>query len=251
MIPDLLKKVLLYSGKSAILFSGGTDSEVLLKVMVYILGAENVISLTADTPLLAGFYRNRIVSVTSEIRNEHYFVSMNPLENPDFTRNDLKRCYICKREIFGKLREKACSLGYVRVMDGTNTDDLEETRPGLAAATEFGILHPFLEAGMGKKDIRKLGKSLAVPCTVKPSDSCLATRIIEGNTITKELIELVERMEAPLRQFVRGRLRVSTDGKRLTVNYDLIDSDVVEKHIEELHGIAGEAGFELEWLLRK
>ena len=249
VLPGSLKKFLLDTRRCAIFFSGGTDSEVLLRAAADVLDPENVISLTADSPFLAGFYRNSILRIASEIGIEPIFVNVNPLDNPAFVNNTPERCYICKQEVYGKLQKKARSLGYTAVMDGTNIDDLEEYRPGLATAEEYSILHPFLEVGMGKADIERMAVSLATCGTVRPSDSCLATRIIEGHSITIELVELVEKMEAPLRPLVQGRLRVRTDGNKLTVRYSEIDSDVVEKHHEELHCIASKAGFQLEWCL--
>lgn len=242
IVPGSLKKFLLGAPRCAILFSGGTDSEILLRAAVDVLDPENVISLTADSPVLAGFYRDSIQRVVTEIGIESIFVNVNPLNNPAFINNTPERCYICKREVYGKLQKKARSLGYANVMDGTNTDDQEKHRPGLAAAREYGVLHPFLEAGIGKADIGRMAVSLAVCGTEKPSDSCLATRIVEGHSITLELVELVEKMEAPLRPSVQGRLRVCTDGNKLTVRYSEIDSDIVEKHREELLGIATAAG---------
>ncbi|MCK4503990.1 MAG: hypothetical protein KAW14_00110 [Candidatus Aegiribacteria sp.] len=246
VVPDSLKRFLLDTPRCAILFSGGTDSEVLLRTAADVLGTKNVISLTAALPFLAGFYRDSIKRVTSEIGIESIFVSVNPMNNPAFVNNTPERCYVCKREVYGKLRGKARSLGYTAVMDGTNADDLEEYRPGLEAAGEYGILHPFLETGIGKADIGRM--AVAVCGTVIPSDSCLATRIVEGHPITVELIELVEKMEAPLRPSVQGRLRVRTDGNKLTVRYSEIDSDVVEKHRQELLDIADSAGLACTFL---
>lgn len=249
IVPDSLQKYLLESRRCAILYSGGTDSEILLRAATDVLDRENVISLTADSPFLAGFYRNSIQRVACEIGIEPIFVKVNPLDNPDFTDNTPERCYICKQEVYGKLQERAGSLGYTAVMDGTNIDDLDEYRPGLAAAEEFGILHPFLEAGMGKVDIGRMADSISACVQVKPSDSCLATRVLEDHSITLELVRLVEQMEAPLRPFVKGRLRVRTDGNRLSVSYSVIDSQIVNKHREELQRIADKAGLQLEWCL--
>lgn len=240
--PDPLKRFLLGTPRCAILFSGGTDSEVLLRAAADVLNPENVVSLTADSPVLAGFYRDAIQRVTSEIGVESFFVNVNLLNNPVFSKNTPERCYICKREIYGKLQQKASSLGYAAVMDGTNTDDQEEHRPGLAAAETYGIIHPFLKAGMGKADISRMAVTFSVCGIEKPSDSCLATRIVEGHSITPELVELVEKMEAPLRPLVQGKFRVRTDGSKLAVRYSLIDSEVVEEYREELSGTAAAAG---------
>ncbi len=242
IVPGLLKKFLLDTRCCAVLFSGGIDSEVLLRAATDALSPENVVSMTADSPFLAEFYRDSIRRVAAEIGIESIFVNVNPLDNPIFIKNTSERCYVCKREVYGKLREKARSLGFTAVMDGTNTDDQEECRPGLAAAGEYGILHPFLEAGMGKADIGRMAAALAAFGIEKPSDSCLATRIVEGHPITLELVELIGKMEAPLRPLVQGRFRVRTDGSKLTVRFSKIDSDVVDKHREELLGIADSAG---------
>lgn len=242
VVPDSLKKFLLETPRCAILFSGGADSEILLRAAADVLDSENVISLTADSPFLAGFYRDSIQRVTTEIGIESIFVDVNPMNNPAFVSNTPERCYICKREVYGKLKEEARSLGFTAVMDGTNTDDQEEYRPGLEAAAEYGIIHPFIKAGMGKADIGRMAVASAVCGKVIPSDSCLATRVVEGHSITLELVELVEKMEAPLRPLVQGRFRVRTDGYKFTVIYSETDSDVVEKHHEELLGIAKAAG---------
>ncbi len=87
IVPDSLMKFLLDTRRCAILFSGGADSEVLLRAATGVLDPENVISLTADSPFLAGFYRNSIKRVATEIGIESIFVIVNPLDNPDFIKN--------------------------------------------------------------------------------------------------------------------------------------------------------------------
>ncbi len=243
VVPVSLKRFLLDTPRCAILFSGGTDSEILLRAAADVLDSENIISLTANSPFLAGFYRDSIQRVAAEIGIESIFVDVNLMNNPAFINNTPERCYICKREVYGKLKGKARSLGYSAVMDGTNTDDLEECRPGLEAAEEYGIIHPFLEAGMGKADICKMAVTLAAFGKIKPPDSCLATRIVNECSITPELVELVEKMEAPIRPSVQGKFRVITDGYKFTVRYSKADSDVVQKHREELLDIAETAGY--------
>ena len=243
-IPGILKQNLLDKGRCCILFSGGLDSEVLLRSAVSVLGTSNVVSLTADTRLLADFYRRHILSVTEELCIEPLFVPLNPLSSREFTQNTDKRCYICKKEIYSSLKAEALARGCITVMDGTNTDDLNEYRPGLAAAAETGIVHPFLEACMGKSEIAKLGVLFGV--REYPSDSCLATRIPRGEMITSELLSLIESMEAPLRPCVIGRFRVIVETGSLHINYSAVDEKLVENSLGELKRIAEKSGYEIE-----
>lgn len=243
-IPGALEEKLPYSGCCGILFSGGYDSEVLLRFAVRVLGAPKVVSLTADSGLLAGFYRKHIRTVTEELGIEPVFIPLDLMSLEEFTLNTEKRCYICKKKLYAGLKAEAVTRGCNTVMDGTSTDDLSEYRPGLIAAAEAGISHPFTEACMGKSDIVELGTSLGV--SGHPSDSCLATRIPYGEMITSELLSLIERVEAPLRPFVQGRLRVVPGTGRLLVNYTGVDEKLVENRLEQLKQIAEKSGHEIK-----
>ncbi|NOQ21568.1 MAG: TIGR00268 family protein [Candidatus Aegiribacteria sp.] len=243
-VPEILKQSLLDKGCCGTLFSGGYDSEVLLRSAVRVIGASNVVPLTADTELLAGFYRRHILSVAEELCVEPLFVPLDPLSCREFARNTDMRCYICKKGLYTSLKAEALARGCITVMDGTNTDDLNEYRPGLAAAAETGIAHPFLEACMGRSDITELGVFLGV--REYPSDSCLATRIPRGQMITSELLTLIESMEAPLRPSVKGRFRVIVGTGSLHINYSVVDEKLVENNLGQLKRIAEKSGHEIE-----
>jgi uncharacterized protein len=240
----MLKQNLLNRGRCGILFSGGYDSEVLLRSAVNVLGASNVVSLTADTGLLAGYYRRHILSVAEELCIEPLYVPLDLLSCSEFTQNTDARCYICKKELYTRLAAVAVARGYDTVMDGTNTDDLSEHRPGLAAAAETGIVHPFVEACLGKDDIAKLGAFLGT--RNYPSDSCLATRIPRGKMITSESLALIESMEAPLRPSVKGRFRVTAGTGRLHIYYSAIDEKLVKSNLGQLKLIAEKSGQQIE-----
>lgn len=243
-VPEILKQYLLDKERCGVLYSGGFDSEILLRSAVLVLGASNVLPLTADTKLLADFYRRHILRVAEELCVEPLFVTLDLLSCREFTQNTDKRCYICKKELYTKLKSEAAARGCEIIIDGTSTDDLDEQRPGLAAAAETGINHPFLEACMGRKDIAGLGAFLGV--REYPSDSCLATRIPRGNMITAELLSLIERMEAPLRPSVKGRFRIIAGTGRLQVNYSVEDEKLVENRLGQLKRIAEQSGYEIE-----
>ncbi len=243
-VPGILKRILLDKGCCGILFSGGFDSEVLLRTAIRVLGASNIVMLTATTRLLAGYYRNHILCVAEELGVEPLFVPLDLLSCREFTKNTDKRCYICKKKLYTRLKAEAVARGCNTIADGTSTDDLFEYRPGLAAAAETGIAHPFLEARMGRRDIKELGFFLGV--REYPSDSCLATRIPHGKLITSELLALIEMMEAPLRPYVKGRFRVAAGTDRVLVHYSPVDEKLVENCQEQLKRIAEKSGHEIE-----
>ena len=94
-----------------------------------------------------------------------------------------------------------------------NRDDCREWRPGTVACDEEGIWHPFVEAGMGKKDIRALARDLGLPVWNKPSSACLASRIPYGQPLTRQTLLMVEAAEDLLKSLGFGQLRVRADGK--------------------------------------
>lgn len=82
---------------------------------------------------------------------DHVVLSVDELEQEELRNNPVNRCYLCKRRLFLRLqefaREKGCSL----LLDGTNADDLEEYRPGLAALRELGVKSPLHPAALPRK----------------------------------------------------------------------------------------------------
>lgn len=230
------------------LYSGGFDSEVLLRAAAEAMEPGTVVPLTARSALLADFYVHRVMEVCSRLKLEPVFVDLDLLKVPGLVENGPDRCYLCKKELYGRLGRRARAMGCDSVMDGTSVDDLGEHRPGLAAAEEEGIHHPFVEAGMGREAIAFLGLRLGTREEDNPSDSCLATRIPGGTPITIELLELVERMEAPVRPFVRGRFRVRLDEgmKYLTVEYESRDRETVTRHLHRLRQCALSYGMSVE-----
>jgi len=217
---------------------------VLLRIAAEVLGDSDVVSLTADTPLLAGFYRKHICRVCETLGIHSIFVPVNILSFDEFTRNTERRCYFCKKEMYSRLITEAHARDCKTVMDGTSTDDLSEDRPGLVAACETGIIHPFVENGMGRIEINELG--LLLGALKHPSDSCLATRIPAGIPIGYGLLALIEEMEAPLRPLVKGRFRVIFCAERLRVNYSAVDENLIAEKLNHMKRISENSGYEIE-----
>jgi uncharacterized protein len=98
------------------------------------------------------------------------------------------------------------------VVSGANLDDLGEYRPGLDAAAERGVRHPWIEARFAKTDIRALARALDLPFAELPSSPCLASRLYTGTRVTAERLRAVHACETLIRQrtglaVVRCRVR--------------------------------------------
>jgi uncharacterized protein len=98
------------------------------------------------------------------------------------------------------------------VADGANFSDESEHRPGIRAFTEEGIIHPYIEAGMTKADIRRIARERGLPFWDKPSAACLASRIPYWETITEEKLRMVEAAESILHKEGFCGIRVRNHG---------------------------------------
>jgi uncharacterized protein len=98
------------------------------------------------------------------------------------------------------------------LLSGTNLDDLGEYRPGLVAAQEAGVRHPFVEAGIGKRAIRELARELGLPFAELPASPCLSSRLYTGTRVTPGRLLAVDAGEHAVRELtgiavVRCRIR--------------------------------------------
>jgi uncharacterized protein len=237
-----IEEVLAPLKRLAVLVSGGIDSEVLMHAAARFLGPANVLALTADTCFLADCYRMRIPEVCRKLGVKYAPVRWNPLESAEITANSPERCYHCKKAVYSRLTSEAFRMGFPLVADGTSMDDLGEERPGLRAAEEENVIHPFVAAGMGKDDVRAFGMELGVDNTDRPSDSCLATRVASGLELTAERLILAEKLEAPLIYLVRGRFRARLDSGGILLEYSEVDRALLEEHMSLIEETAAEAG---------
>lgn len=119
--------------------------------------------------------------------------------DPSYRANPLNRCYFCKSNLYERIR----SLSQGAIASGTNLDDLSDFRPGLTAAEERHVVHPFVEAGLGKADIRTLARwhALSDICEL-PAQPCLASRVETGIRIEASDLGFIEEVE----RVIRGQL---------------------------------------------
>lgn len=80
------------------------------------------------------------------------------------------------------------------------------------ASTEDGIIHPFLDAGITKEEIRMIARDAGYEFWNKPSAACLASRFPYGDGITTEKLRMIEEAERYLRTQGFRQIRVRLHG---------------------------------------
>lgn len=222
MTPSEKQRVLLHLIRERrsmlVAFSGGVDSCLLAVLAKEQLG-EKTRCLLLDSPVVP---RSAVEQAQMTAREQGLvleIIAVPLMEHGEFWKNPRDRCYYCKKISAQYLKKRALQLGFSCIADGTNLSDTKEHRPGLRASTEEGILHPFIEAGITKQDIRDIAQERGLPIWKKPSAACLASRIPYGQEITPETLRMIEEAEAVLasRGFSQVRVRMHGPVARIEV----------------------------------
>lgn len=208
---DRLRAILADMGGCVIGFSGGVDSTLLFAVAAELLG-ERALAVTATSQTYPERELNEARELAGRIGGRHRVIVSEELDIPEFRDNPRNRCYYCKKELFGKLREIAGREGLGHVLDGTNCDDAGDHRPGRTAAAELGVRSPLEEAGFTKQDIRDLSLYMGLTTWDKPAFACLSSRFPYGTAITPARVGQVGRAEESLRGLGFRTLRVRYHG---------------------------------------
>jgi uncharacterized protein len=194
----------------AVAFSGGVDSTLLLACARAAVGADRVVALTAVTPYMVRQEISDAVSGAQDLGLAHELVEMDmPAGLQD---NPPDRCYRCKRRMYELLLERARLLGCSRVLDASNVDDAERSRPGLQALRELDIGTPFIEHGIDKEAVRTLSRALDLPTWRKPSNACLLTRLRHNQPVSMRDLQRVEEAERLLIDMGFESVRVRCHG---------------------------------------
>jgi uncharacterized protein len=195
-------------GEVVVAVSGGVDSLTLATFAHERLAARAAFAHAvspavpfAATDRVRAWARGRGASLT--------MIDAHEFADEAYRSNPANRCYFCKSHLYDALRARFACL----IVSGANVDDLSDYRPGLLAARERGVRHPFVEARITKVQVRELARSLGLGDIAElPSAPCLSSRVETGLRIEANALAFIDAVETDLRrsllpQTVRCRIR--------------------------------------------
>jgi uncharacterized protein len=199
-------------GSLMVAYSGGVDSAFLAATAHRVLGSR-MLAVLADSPSLARRDMEQACAFARSLEMPLRVVATGELERPEYARNEADRCFHCKDELFAVMESLGKELGFTRIAYGMNADDKRDFRPGQRAAEDHAVLAPLAEAGLTKIEIRALAKAAGYELWDRPAAPCLSSRVEYGRTVTREVLEQVEKAEESLRQLGFHELRVRHHGE--------------------------------------
>jgi len=220
-------------GSTAVAFSGGVDSTLVLKLSQDALG-ENTIALTAVSPSLPERELQETIDLSKFLNVRQILLKTYETRNSEYLENSPMRCFHCKKEVYSQFIRFAKKAKINYVLDGSNADDAGDFRPGRDAAAEHGIRSPLMEAGITKAEVRVLAKKLGLPNWNKPSAACLSSRIPYGTQVTIPLLSQIERAEDALRVLGIQQLRVRHHQNLARIEVDPADFPQILEHRERI-----------------
>lgn len=223
-------------------YSGGVDSSLLLRVATEELEQEALGMMAVSASLPEG-ERQQAVELAQVMGARLKLIPTHETDDLKYQANAPNRCFHCKDHVYQTLRRYADGHGFDHVIDGMNTEDTLDVRPGRAAARLHEIESPLHDLGFSKSDIRSAAKHLGLSNWNKPAAACLASRVPYGTTVTPELLGQIERAEASLFDLGFRDLRVRHHGNiaRLEVPEENFD-DVMRQRIKLIEVIK-QAGY--------
>lgn len=193
-----LTRVLEPMGPVAVAVSGGVDSLTLAAVAHDVFGS-GFVAFHATSPAVPPRATERVKRIAARSDWPLLIVDAGEFNDDSYLANNTDRCYHCKSNLYDRI----AGATDLQIVSGANADDLSDFRPGLTAADEHRVRHPFVEAGIGKEGIRAIARRVGLGSVAElPAAPCLSSRLQTGITVTPSRLRLIDEVE----EFARALL---------------------------------------------
>jgi uncharacterized protein len=205
----------------AVAVSGGVDSMTLAAFAHRQIGSGAVQMIHAVSPAVPPAATAR-VRARAELDGWSLTVTgAGEFEDRRYRDNPVDRCYFCKSNLYDRIR----GLTDAVIVSGANMDDLGDYRPGLLAAAERTVVHPYIDAGMDKAAVRALARELGLDDVAElPAQPCLSSRVETGIAIDPDDLAFIDLVETRLTEYAPGaaalRCRVTHQGIAVELDGD-------------------------------
>ena len=231
-----LVEILDQHAELAIAVSGGLDSMVL----AHVTKNHARTAMTAVHALSPAVPRSATVRVQDHAMRFGWILHLidaGEMVDPEYRNNPVNRCFYCKSHLY----ERIAAVTGLRIASGTNVDDLGDYRPGLEAARQHNVVHPYVEAGLHKADIYAMATLFGLKdLSVLPAQPCLASRIETGICVDEAALGFIENAESVLLDLLpeAGAIRCRITAQGVYVECETLplgaDRELVERRIGAL-----------------
>jgi len=185
-----LEQYLKSLGPVAVAVSGGVDSMTLAVVASRVNSASQIYH--AVSPAVPHAATARVKDYANKENWQLQLVDAKEMDDAHYRANPVNRCYFCKSNLYATLAIDS----ELTIISGTNTDDLDDFRPGLKAAEEHKVVHPYVAVGIDKSTIRAIAKHLRLfDLHDLPAAPCLSSRVTTGIAIDAALLPVIDQVE--------------------------------------------------------
>lgn len=211
-----LEKIIDSAPPMAVAVSGGVDS---LTLALFIAGLRtDCVIFHAISPAVPQRATERVRRIASTEEWELREIVAGEFDDKNYLSNPYNRCFYCKMNLY----QEIAKYTELTIVSGTNFDDLSDFRPGLTAAENHNVRHPYVEAELRKSDVRALARNLgATDVAELPASPCLSSRIETGIAIDADTLVSVNIVEEWLaNRYLTNTVRCRVLGESVRIEVD-------------------------------
>ena len=228
---EKVKEILKNHEKVALAFSGGADS-ILLAYLAKEAGCD-VLAITYDNQIFPSGFIEFAKRRTSEIGIKHEIIENNFLMVDDVVENTPQRCLVCRKLMYGAIKQRAIEQGYEIIIDGNNITDLTHDRPGILMKYAFEIESPFIEAELETYEIHQFLKDNNIEYS--KSTTCLATRVKTNEIVTIDKVNRIDHCEEFIKNITDSDVVKLREEKNIaTIELSDLDTILDEEKIDSI-----------------